>query len=91
MKKLGKNNISFPETLEEAQGWTPTSTRRMLHRQVMCLARTRVEGKWCAYCFPVPGINHDNEEYLWENEGVKLPKEIALILFPYFEGIPYAK
>lgn len=88
MKKLGK--YQFPETLEEAKEWSHTSCRHMLHRQVMCIARTRIEGKWSAYCFPVPGINHDYEEYLWETEGDKLPKKIALALFPYFEGIPYA-
>ena len=38
--------------------------RTMLHRQVMVLARIRVEGSWKAYCFPVPGQAHDAEEDL---------------------------
>ena len=62
----------------------------MLHRQVMILVRFRIEGTWKAYCFPVPGINHDNEEYLWETEGLQLPEHIARPIFGYLEELPYA-
>lgn len=83
--------FSFPENEAEYINWSPDKSRYILHRNVMCFAHTRVEGKWSAYCFPVPGINHDDEEYLWENEGDKLPKNVADMLFPQFAGLPYAK
>ena len=93
MRKMG--SFEFPEKSGpnchiECDEWKPVLRRVMLHRQVMCLAKTRVEVTWNAYCFPVPGINHDNEEHLWEYKGSKLLSSIALILFPDFEGIPYA-
>jgi len=64
--------------------------RRMLHRQVMVLARIRVEGAWKAYCFPVPGQNHDAEEHLWENEGAQMTEWEARPLFGFLEDVPYA-
>jgi hypothetical protein len=54
--------------------------RYMLHRQVMVVARIRHDG-WKAYCFPVPGKNHDNEEYLWETEGAQLIEPVAREMF----------
>jgi hypothetical protein len=88
MMKIG--NLEFGKTPEECRDWEPTVIRRCLHRQVMCIARSRVEGAWAAYCFPVPGHNHDDEEYIWKNEGAKLGENIAKALFPQFDGIPYA-
>lgn len=90
MRTVG--GFAFPEqqNREEALAWKPHFERRMLHHQVMCLAKTRIEGKWNAYCFPVPGEKHDDEEYLWETAGAKLPEDVARALFPAFEGVPYA-
>jgi len=82
--------FAFPETGDEASAWKPTFSHVMLHRKVMVLAKTRIEGKWSAYCFPVPGHNHYDEEYLWENEGAKLPADIARLMFPDFAEVPYA-
>jgi hypothetical protein len=65
--------------------------RHMLHRQVMVLARTRIEGTWKAYCFPVPGMNHDQEEYLWQADGQQLPEGTARAMFGFLENIPYSK
>jgi len=64
--------------------------RFMLHRQVMVVARTRIEGTWKAYCFPVPGQNHDLEEYLWLDEGVQLIEEVARPMFGHLEDVPYS-
>ena len=89
MKTIG--NRTFPTTLEEAEVWRPKIRRRMLHSQVMAIAKTRIEGMWAAYAFPVPGINHDDEEYLWRTEGVKLPAAVARVMFPDFAELPYAK
>lgn len=85
------SGFNFPETKEELINWKCITKRYMLHRCVMCLARTRVEGTWNAYCFPVPGQNHDTEEYLWKTEGVKLPEQVAKIMFPSFDKVPYAR
>ena len=83
--------FTFPETESEAANWKPFQTRRMLHRQVMVVARTRVERAWKAYCFPVPGHNHDDEEVFWEREGSQLPELYARAMFPEFTDLPYAK
>ena len=83
--------IDFPECREEALEWIPTVRVRALHRQVLAVARTRVEGTWACYVFPVPGKNHDDEIGHWETEGVKQLSDLACALFPYFADIPYAR
>ena len=83
--------FTFPESREELDNWNPEQYRRMLHRQVMVVARTRIERRWKAYCFPVPGLNHDDEEYLWESEGVAIPEAVARALFPFFKDLKYSK
>ena len=89
MKTIG--GYQFPETTAEASDWKTIQRRLMLHRNVMVIARTRIEGTWKAYCFPVPGMNHDQEEYLWETEGDKVAEPIARAMFPCFIDVPYAK
>ena len=64
--------------------------RFMLHREVMVLAVTRIEGTWKAYSFPVPGKNHDDEQALWKEEGTQLPEHIARSIFGHLENMPYA-
>ena len=68
-----------------------TVYRHMLHRQVMVIAKIRVEKTWKAYCFPVPGQNHDAEEYLWETEGVQLNEREARAMFGFLENVPYSR
>ena len=68
----------------------PQMYRHMLHRQVMVIARTRIEGAWKAYCFPVPGMNHDEEDYLWQTEGCQLSEAEARAMFGFLEDLPYA-
>ena len=89
MKTIG--GYKFPETREEALIWRPPMFRQALHSKVLVVAKLRQEGAWSAYCFPVPGQNHENEMYLWEEYGSKIWEELARILFPSLGGIPYAK
>ena len=69
--------------------WKPETARTALHSNVMVYAQTRIEGTWSAYIFPVPGINHDLEEYLWERDGNKIAEVVARALFPQFKDLSY--
>ena len=81
----------FPTTPEEARAWKPIVRRVALHRQVLAVARTRIEGAWAAYIAPVPGMNHDDEEDEVLRHGSKLLEDVAIALFPIFQDIPYAR
>jgi len=91
MKNIGERGFEFPETADEAKAWEPHTERHAMHHEVLVHARTRTEGAWAAYCYPVPGRSHRDEEHLWREIGAKLPSDIALAIFPSFAGIPYAK
>lgn len=70
--------------------FTPnTQYRHMLHSRVMVVARIRFDG-WKAYCFPVPGKNHDDEEHLWETLGSQLSEKEARPMFGFLNDLPYA-
>ena len=56
----------------------------------MVVARFRADNTWKAYCFPVPGVNHDNEEHLWESLGSQLPENVAREMFGFLENMPYS-
>jgi hypothetical protein len=88
MKTIGQ--FEFPESQQEGDDWVPAIRIVALHAKVLCRANTRIEGAWCAYCFPVPGLNHAHEEHLWKSEGAKLPEKWARALFPVFDELPYA-
>ena len=81
---------TFPETAEEATDWEPTVRRFALNRDVLVVARTRIEGKWAAYCKAVPGRNHDYEMDGVLYDGSKVPERVARVLFPDFNDIKYA-
>lgn len=89
MKTL--SDIAFPETPEEAKLWEHKVIVRALHRQVLVVAHTRIEGKWRAYCAPVPGKNHDHEWQKVLDYGSKLPETYARSFFSEFADIPYAR
>ena len=61
-----------------------------LHRQVLVVARTRIDGTWKAYIFPVPGNSHEDEKHLWRTEGAQLRESTARELFGHMEDIPYS-
>lgn len=63
---------------------------RALDRKVLVVAVKRVEGYWCAYIGAVPGESHERELQDVRDHGAKLPENIALAIFPQFEGTPYA-
>lgn len=89
MRNIGR--FTFPETEAEAANWKPLQVRHMLHRQVMVVARTRIEGAWKAYCFPVAGMNHDKEESEWKRDGLQLPESVARAIFGFLSEVPYAE
>lgn len=80
----------FPKSVEEALAWKPIIRRSALASRVLCVARTRVEGAWAAYCDAVPGHNHDYEMEPVLDAGDKLAERIARAIFPGFDGVPYA-
>jgi hypothetical protein len=89
MNKIGIFN--FPTTSEEADTWQPYFTYTALHRNVLLVAKTRIEAQWACYCTPVPGINHSKEYHNWDFDGTKVSEAIALAAFPQFNDLPYAK
>jgi len=58
MKLIGQ--FEFPESKEEAENWERFVLMKALSQKVLCVAHTRKEGMWCAYCDAVPGYNHEN-------------------------------
>ena len=89
MKTIGRYN--FPETEAEVNTWTPDVSWQALAQKVLVVAKTRIEGKWVAYCDSVAGNDHDQEYDEVLRSGEKLPEDFARHLFPAFEGIPYAQ
>jgi hypothetical protein len=81
----------FPTTSQEAADWKPFVVYSALHSEVLCVARSRVEMAWAAYCAPVPGENHDEEQDEVLRYGSKLDEDVARVLFPIFDGVPYAR
>ncbi len=77
-------------TPEEAAAWKPEQICRALSRDVLAVAQTRIEGAWAAYVAAVPGKNHRLEMATVLENGTKLDRRIAAILFPIFSDIPYA-
>jgi len=83
----------FPDQGDRAacKAWRPTIRISVLASRVLAVASTRIEGKWKAYCDAVAGENHDREWQEVLDQGCKLREDIARLIFPIFEGIPYAK
>jgi len=80
----------FPATPEEAKKWQRYTRFRALASRVLVVATTRIEGAWCVYCDAVPGYDHRTEAEGVLDRGNKLSERVALVLFPEFEGVPYA-
>ena len=85
----------FPSDMGEACDWKPAIQFRALHRNVLVVARTRIEGTWKAYCGPVLGCSHELEAKNVDcgplHDGDDVGETIARVLFPQFEGVPYAR
>jgi hypothetical protein len=80
----------FPKTSEEAHGWEPSVMHTALHMNVLCVAKTRVEGTWAAYIANVPGWDHSREYEDVLRNGEKLPEHVARAIWGHFEPVPYA-
>ena len=63
---------------------------RALAQTVLVVAVKRIPGEWCAYIKDVPGEKHERELEDVKAWGAKLPENLALAMFPQFEGTPYA-
>lgn len=63
---------------------TPKRSYKALHKQILVVATTRIEGTWCAYIGPVRGVSHENEYRGVLLNGNKLPEDLATFMFPDF-------
>lgn len=70
--------------------WQPQIRIFALSHRVLVVAKTRIEGAWCAYCDAVPGECHADEASEVLRLGGKIPADVARILFPEFIDLPYA-
>lgn len=91
MRQFGNYEFPTPGNKDECDAWRPIRTYCALNRDVLVAATTRIEGTWKAYCAAVPGQNHDLEFEEVLREGATIPEQLALLLFPRFTGIPYAR
>jgi len=85
----GMLTLLFPETIEEADKWTPFIQHIALDKEVLAVMKTRVEGTWAAYIGAVPGIDHKRERNEVLEYGTKLPAKLAESLF-HFPAERYA-
>lgn len=79
----------FPGPGDPTEGWQPLISVHALASRALVVATTRIEGAWCAYADAVPGMNHEAEKYAVLRHGDKVSEELARVLFPGFERIPY--
>jgi hypothetical protein len=81
----------FPAQGAAVADWKPLVFWRPLAARVLIVARTRIEGAWCAYIDAVPGHDHRHEYEAVLETGAKLEETLARVLFPWFDEIPYAR
>lgn len=81
----------FPKSADEARDFEPIIMQRALSSRVLAVARTRVECAWAAYFDAVPGASHKHEAGAVLDHGAKLAENIARLLFPVFDDVPYAE
>ena len=62
-----------------------------LARDVVVVARTRVEGTWKAYISSTDERNHEDAIPEVLAHGTKVREPIARYLFPHFKELPYAR
>ena len=75
----------------KATEFKPEIRRRALAMRVLAVAQTRIEGAWKAYVDAVPGIRHVDEISGVLQNGTELREEMARLLFPEFDDVPYAR
>jgi hypothetical protein len=79
----------FPDTHLKAAGWEAMEWHYPLHRRVLVVAHTRIEGAWSAYCDVVPGWRHDQEHEEVLRHGDKVGEKVARVMFPFLDFLPY--
>ncbi len=79
----------FPKDPQATREWRAYVHVFPLACRVLCVATSRIEGAWCAYCDAVPGMLHDQEYPAVLAHGDKMGESIARAMFPEFEGVPY--
>ena len=87
---MGRFDDHFPKNPEDAKHWTPYTAHHALAQFVLVVATTRIEGMWCAYIDKVPGFNPRQETERVLHHGNKLAENVARVLFPEFDDVPYA-
>lgn len=59
----------------------------LANRVLAVAVRGELGTDWTAYIDAVPGIDHDREAQFVTENGTKLPREIAAILFPNIASV----
>ena len=73
-----------------ARPWHRRTMMRSLGPEVLAVAHTRIERKWCAYIGRVFSEDYTEDFGHILAEGTKLDPDLAFQLFPEFLGVPYA-
>lgn len=93
LRQIGRFGFPGPDsTREEINTWEPTMWVRGMHTHVVAVGRSRIEGAWACYIVWLPKScdNHlRGAEEHW-GDGAKADEALARLLFPQFEGVPYA-
>ena len=89
MKTIGA--FTFPDSPETAETWKPGYSLYALAQHVLAVAMLRIEGTWAAYVDAVPGEDHSVEYLEVLRKGCKLQEDVARVLFPLYEDLPYAR
>lgn len=76
---------------EFAKEWKPHIFMYPLDTKVLVAARTRIEGKWKAYCGVVDGYDHDQEVHGVLLNGSPIAEDIARSMFPKLKDVPYSR
>jgi len=74
---------------EEQKYTAPYNTYRALASKVLVVVTPGNINDWAAYCDAVPGISHRYEHEAVARHGAKLPKDIAVAMFPQFDPAMY--
>lgn len=88
MRTVG--GMEFPTCREDFERWRAEIHYRVLARDMLLIARTRVEGRWRCYAVTVAGQNHDIEASTAWQRGTAVTEAIARAAFPRFAHLPYA-
>lgn len=91
MRQIGQLQFPEPGNRNECGAWTPYIRRYALARNVLVVAKSRIEGSWKACCDAVPGEDHKEESAAVMRHGTEIPEEVARVMFPEFDEIPYAR